>query len=155
MSSYHRTSFRNRTVRKKKFGLNSYMASARIRDCLREIQQKRGELNESLIGSILSDLMKQGPICHFYSTRHYDKKDRSGIDFVVVKNDGSRIGIQAKSSKWNVKKFVEKRTLTEGKNIWDIWCHVILVKSDYLVDDQPLRRELLEIVENNKDGRTH
>ncbi|MDP2934189.1 MAG: hypothetical protein Q8N59_00240 [bacterium] len=146
MHRFH-TGFEHYSVRKKKFSVASAQKSRSIQERLRQIVIKRGNDNERIIGSILESFKQQGLIKHYYSTEHWSKKDRSGIDFVVRLWNGAEIGFDSKSSLRGVREYEIKR-LKKGNNIWDIKTFPICVTSECYVNDAPLKGKIKEIIES-------
>jgi len=112
---------------------------------LAPIQDRRGFGNEDLVERILKKLKEEGLIRHFFRTEHGSRLDRHGIDFEVVKNDSSHVIIDVKSSRCQVDEFNKKKELFKDNRRYD-GVFAVLVKSDYLVDDQPLKEELRRIL---------
>jgi len=144
MHRFH-TSFDHLTVRKRKFSALSAEKSRLIQERLKQIVIKRGDDNECIVGSILENFKQQGVIKHYYSTKRWSKKDRSGIDFVIKLWNGVEIGFDSKSSFRGIKEYEIKR-LKKGNNIWDIKTFPIRVTSECCVNDVPLRGEIERII---------
>jgi len=132
------------SIRRKKFGYYIQSEQEKIDQTLRPIQDKRGPDNETMVGKILEEYKQQGLIRHFYRSDRGSRQDRKGIDFMVTRNDSSRIILQVKSSQRNIEKFIKKGEELKNNRYDGLFC--ILVKTDYLVDDQPLRDEIKNIV---------
>jgi len=146
MHRFH-TSRDHYTVRRKKFNALSAQKSRSIQECLKQISIKRGDDNENIVGPILEDFKQQGIFRHYYSTKHWSKKDCCGIDFVVILWNGAEIGFDSKSSLRGVKDYEIKR-LKKGNNIWDIKTFPIRVTSECCVNDAPLREEIKRIIKS-------
>jgi len=126
-------------------GKAAYYKQREFERILVPIQDRRGPGNEAIVGRILEDFRVRGIIRSFYRTKPFSRQDMMGIDFLVIKNDSSRIVIQVKSSRHNAEKFTKKGEKLKNNNRYDgVYC--VLVKTDYLVNDQPLRDELENIV---------
>lgn len=135
----------HRSVRKKSFGPWSQRKLDRMQRFLAPIQDQRGFNSEAIVERMLEDFKQQGLVRHFYRTEHYSPQDRRGIDFIVIRNDSSKIILQVKSSQRNIDKFVKKNAELKNNKYEGLFC--ILVKTDYLVDDQPLREEIKKILD--------
>lgn len=132
----------HQTIRRRSFG---QAKTERIGRTLIPIQDRRGPNNEGLVGDILVELKEEGLIRHFFQTEPRSRQDRHGRDFVVICNDSSRIIFQVKSSQRNIEKFVKKiDKFKDNRSYEGIYC--VLVKTDYLVDDRPLRKEIKHIL---------
>jgi hypothetical protein len=141
------------TVRKKNFSARSAQKSRLIQERIRQIGGKRGGDNEHIVGSILENFKQQGLIRHYYSTDSWSKKDRCGIDFVVILWNGIEIGFDSKSSLTGVKNYEIKR-LKKSNNIWDIKTFPICVTSEYCVNDIPLKEEIKGIIKSEDPTST-
>jgi hypothetical protein len=124
----------------------------RLNAILQKLSRERGYNNEAFVEEILRIFETDGIIKAYQATQHWDKADRQGVDFIVTKIDGSRIGIQVKSSLRYAQKFQklkEKRTLFNGENKLRITIHIIVVKTEYYVNSRPLYEELVNIIQSD------
>lgn len=78
----------------------------KILKIIKELGNERGRLNEDKAGMALQKLKDAGGICDFFRTKRYSRKDRAGIDFVIVK-DNVRLSLQVKSSVRDIRKHQE------------------------------------------------
>jgi hypothetical protein len=135
-------SHNHQTVRKRSFGRGKIERIGRV---LVPIQDQRGFNNEDIVEKILAELREEELIRHFYRTERWSRSDRHGIDFVVVKNDSSRIILNAKSSQRKVDEFNERKERFKDNKRYD-GVYAVLVKTDYLVNDRPFKEAIKKIL---------
>lgn len=76
---------------------------------------ERGVRAERNVEDALNELKNEGKIVHFYITHRYSRKDKKGVDAVVVLLDGTKVERNIKSSQFGVKNHMKKQASRKGQ----------------------------------------
>ena len=150
--NYRRIEYRKKHKRKGRTPQERYAYARgiwKVNYILDSLARDRGYNSEYRVQEALDALIKDGLIKGYERIKHWASLDRQGVDFIVIKLNGSKIGIQVKSSKRKAQEFAEKRRLCNGENSLHIKVHIVVVLTDYTQIPQLLVEELKKIIQRD------